>query len=211
VKSIALKSTTVRPETLHGLFRDLEKTAVANFRAQGNPDAEPALTRTIAMRYEGQNYEQEIPVPGGEITDEVLTGILERYHELHNEFYGYRLDGLPVELVRLTVTATAAAGPEMPPLSLDVRGQTATSEPPGARTADVYFGDEYHGTPVVSRSEFVGGGQRPGPLIVESMDTTVVVPPGWTVESDATGILELRREPVGDPAGTSAGAAVAGS
>jgi N-methylhydantoinase A len=150
-------------------------------------------------------------LPGGPITAEVLAGILERYHELHNEFYGYRLDGLPVELVRLTVTATAAAGHEMPPLSLDVRGQTATSEPPGARTADVYFGDDFHSTPVVSRSDFVGGGRRSGPLVVESMDTTVVVPPGWTVESDATGILELRRKPAGDPADRSAGAAVAGS
>ena len=99
----------------------------------------------------------------------------------------------------------------MPPLSLEVRGQTATSEPAGARTADVYFGDEFHSTPVVSRAEFVDRGQRSGPLIVESMDTTVVVPPGWTVESDASGILELRREGAGDPSRTSAGAAVAGS
>jgi hypothetical protein len=43
------------------------------------------------------------------------------------------------------------------------------------------------------------------------MDTTVVVPPGWTVESDATGILELRRDGAGERSGTSAGAAVAGS
>jgi N-methylhydantoinase A len=211
VKSIALKSTTVSPETLQGLFRDIEETAVDNFRAQGSPDAAPALARTIAMRYEGQNYEQEIPVPGGDINPEVLAGILERYHELHHEFYGYRLDGLPVELVRLTVTATAAEGHEIPSLSLDVRGQTATSEPPGARTADVYFGDEFHSTPVVSRGQFVGGGRRSGPLIVESMDTTVVVPPGWSVESDSTGILELRRDGAGEPSGTSAGAAVAGS
>jgi N-methylhydantoinase A len=211
VKSVALKSTTVSPDTLQGLFEDIEETAVANFRAQGSPDAEPALARTIAMRYEGQNYEQEIPVPGGEIADEVLAGILERYHELHHEFYGYRLDGLSVELVRLTVTATAAEGHEIPSLSLEVRGQTATSEPPGARTTDAYFGDEFHSTPVISRAEFVGRGRQSGPLIVESMDTTVVVPPGWTVESDPTGILELRREGAGDPSGTSAGAAVAGS
>jgi N-methylhydantoinase A len=109
------------------------------------------------------------------------------------------------------VTATAADGHEIPPLSLDVRGQTVTSEPPGARTADVYFGEEFHSTPVVSRAEFVGGGRRSGPLIVESMDTTVVVPPEWTVESDATGILELRREGADQSFGASAGAAVAGS
>jgi N-methylhydantoinase A len=211
VKSVALKGATVSPEAIQELFREIEETAVANFRAQGSPDAEPALARTVAMRYEGQNYEQEIPVPGGEIGAEVLAGTLERYHELHHEFYGYRLDGLPVELVRLTVTATAADKQEMPALSLDVRGQTATAEPPGARTADVYFGDEFRSTPVVARSDFVGGGSRSGPLIVESMDTTVVVPPGWSVESDPTGILELRREAGDRSSEAAAGAAAARS
>jgi hypothetical protein len=31
-------------------------------------------------------------------------------------------------------------------------------------------------------------------LIVESMDTTVVVPPPWTVGGDDVGVLELRRD-----------------
>ena len=209
VKSVALKSPTVTPDDLQGLFAGIEEAATASFRAQGSPDAEPTLARTIAMRYEGQNYEQEIPVPAGQITDDVLKETFERYHQLHNEFYGYRLDALPIELVRLTVTATAADAQELPPLSLDVRGQTAAAEPPAARTADVYFGDGFQPTPVVARSEFVGGGSRLGPLIVESMDTTVVVPPGWMVESDATGILELRREGAAEPAQAAAGATVA--
>ena len=211
VKSVALKSTTVSADTVQGLFKDMEETAVAGFRAQGSPDAEPSLARGIAMRYEGQNYEEEIAVPDGEITAEVLAGILERYHELHNEFYGYRLDGLPDELVRLTVTATAADKQDIPSLSLDVRGQTATGEPPGARTADVYFGDGFQSTPVVARSEFIGGGSRLGPLIVESMDTTVVVPPRWNVRSDPTGILELRRDGGDASSDAPAGAAVARS
>jgi N-methylhydantoinase A len=211
VKSVSLKSTTATASEVAALFDDLRATAVASFHAQGSTGEEPVTVRTIAMRYEGQNYEQEVPVQDGEITADVLTEILEHYHELHHEFYGYRLDGLPVELVRLTVTATAADKQEIPSLSLDVRGQTATTEPPGARTADVYFGDKFQSTPVVARSEFVGGGSRSGPLIVESMDTTVVVPPGWSVESDRTGILELRRDRPDGASEAAAGAAVARS
>jgi hypothetical protein len=45
-------------------------------------------------------------------------------------------------------------------------------------------------------------------MIVESMDTTVVVPPGWVVESDAVGILELRRTG-GDESSSAAAHAVA--
>jgi N-methylhydantoinase A/oxoprolinase/acetone carboxylase beta subunit len=209
VKSVALKSATVTAEALGALFDELEGTAVENFRAQGSTTEAPTVARMIAMRYEGQNYEQEIPVPAGEMTAGMIDAILERYHELHHEFYGYRLDGLPVELVRLVVTATAAETTRIPPLSLDVRGQASTASPPGERTADVHFADGFQPTPVVARPHLIGAGVQDGPLIVESMDTTVVVPPGWTVQSDAVGILELRRSTAGSGQQTNTTAAAA--
>jgi N-methylhydantoinase A len=167
------------------------------------------VARTIAMRYEGQNYEQEIPVGEGSITPELLAEVLERYHQLHHEFYGYRLDALPVELVRLMVAATASDTAELPPLSLDARGHAGAIEPPAERTADVHFGDGFVPTTVIARSALADAGARPGPLIVESMDTTVVVPPGWTVQSDPVGILELRREGGRPTQQAAAGAAAA--
>jgi N-methylhydantoinase A len=209
VKSVALKSTTLSLDQLERLFGDLEETAIANFEAQGSRDIEPSVVRTIAMRYEGQNYEQEIPVPEGGITPETLDAILGRYHDLHEEFYGYRLDALPVELVRLTVTVTSAEKAAIPSLSLKVRGQAASEEAPAARTADVHFGDAFQKAPVVARSELVGTESQPGPLIVESMDTTVVVPPGWRVQGDDVGILELRRDGAESPSQAVVGAGAA--
>ena len=193
VKSVSLKSTTVTPEELEALFAETVETATANFRAQGSTPEDPAVARFIAMRYEGQNYEQEIAVPDGPVTAELLGEVLERYHELHHEFYGYRLDAIPVELVRLMVTATAAAGDGLPRLSLDVQGRTASAQAPESRTVDVHFEGGFRPTPVIARTELIGTSSRQGPVIVESLDTTVVVPPGWAVSSDATGILELRR------------------
>ncbi len=193
VKSVNLKSTVSSADTVDALFAELQATAVENFRAQGSSPAAPAVARSIAMRYEGQNYEQEIPVPEGPITDALLADVFERYHQLHHEFYGYRLDALPVELVRLLVTATAADTAPLPALSLDVQGDAPAGDRPAARTAEVHFGDAFQTTPVVARTELIGAAVRQGPLIVESMDTTVVVPPGWAVESDPVGILELRR------------------
>jgi N-methylhydantoinase A len=193
VRSISMKSTTLELDELRRVFDDLVETATSNFRAQGSGDIEPKVARSIAMRYEGQNYEQEIPVPDGEIDEAALEAIYNRYHDLHEEFYGYRLDGLAIELVRVTATVTAANPAQLPELSLDARGAEHT-EPPPARTVQAYFGDGFKDTPVVPRAELVGGEERQGPMIIESMDTTVVVPPGWTVRSDDAGILDLRRE-----------------
>ena len=206
VKSVSLNSTAVSPEELERLFAGIVETATANFRAQGSTPEDPAVARFIAMRYEGQNYEQEIPVPDGPVTAELLAEVLERYHQLHHEFYGYRLDAIPVELVRLMVTAAAAAGDGLPALSLDVKGRTAAAEAPRARTADVHFGDGFRPTPVIARTELIGGDSREGPLIVESLDTTVVVPPGWTVSGDSAGILELCRTGAAETSQATAGA-----
>src|SRR5262249_50397492 len=48
-------------------------------------------------------------------------------------------------------------------------------------------------TPVISRASLAAE-PRPGPLLVDEYDTTVVVPPGWNVRLDAAGnalVLEL--------------------
>jgi N-methylhydantoinase A len=209
VKSVSLKANSVAPDALDALFAEIVETAAAGFAAQGSSQEDPAIARFIAMRYEGQNYEQEIPVPDGPVTAELLSEVLERYHQLHHEFYGYRLDAIPVELVRLMVTATAADTGALPALSLDVHGRTAAADAPEARTADVHFDGGFQPTPVIARTELIGAESRQGPLIVESLDTTVVVPPGWTVESDEVGILELRRSGGSESSEAAAGAVAA--
>jgi N-methylhydantoinase A len=114
--------------------------------------------------------------------------VVEDYHRLHEEFYGYRFEGIPIELVRLTVVVSAPE-PELPPLAPSENGGG-----PAETTREVYFpGGGFVTTPVLRREQ-VGLGARPGPLVVESMDSTIVVPPDWTLDADATGILELRRQ-----------------
>jgi N-methylhydantoinase A/oxoprolinase/acetone carboxylase beta subunit len=34
-----------------------------------------------------------------------------------------------------------------------------------------------------------------GPLIIEAMDATVVVPPGWRAHADERGVITLDQEP----------------
>jgi N-methylhydantoinase A/oxoprolinase/acetone carboxylase beta subunit len=84
--------------------------------------------------------------------------------------------------------------PVLPPLTQEARGGGAKGA--GSRATEVHFpATGYVSTPVVGRGELEPGTTTPGPLVVESMDTTVVVPPEWLLSSDDAGILELQREP----------------
>lgn len=183
VKSISLVAERTSGPELDRLFTELEEQARADFAAQGAAGA-ASVRRSIAMRYGGQNYEQEVPVPAGAIGDAQLAEVVESYHRLHEDFYGYRFEGIPVELVRISVVVSAPA-PSLPPLV----AQGGAPEPEASRA--VYFPE--HGfvpTPVVRRES-----ARPvhGPLIVESMDSTVVVPPHWRLDVGDDGVLELTR------------------
>jgi N-methylhydantoinase A len=180
VKSISLVAERTTGAELERLFAELEGQARAEFAAQGA--ATPAeLRRRVAMRYGGQNYEQEIPVPPGPVD---LAGLVEDYHRLHEEFYGYRFEGIPVELVRVTVVV-AAPEPELPPMTTGADGAAPET------TREVHFpGHGFLATRVVRRELARSG---PGPLVVESMDSTVVVPPEWRLEVDVDGVLELTR------------------
>ena len=65
----------------------------------------------------------------------------------------------------------------------------------GTDTRDVYFpGEGFLPTAVVRRGGLAALDRRVGPLIVDSMDSTVVVPPGWMLTTDTGGVLELERD-----------------
>ena len=188
VRSIHLVAGRVGAATVQGLFAELERGAFEDFAAQNVSAETPVLRRSIAMRYQGQNYEQEVPAASGPFTDAALDAAVAEYHRLHEEFYGYRFESIPVELVRLAVVVSGAEV-RLPP------EEPAMTEARGTGTRDVYFpGEGFLPTVVVRRGSPAAGEERVGPAIVESMDSTVVVPPGWRLTTAAGGVLELDRD-----------------
>jgi N-methylhydantoinase A len=190
VRSVHLTGSRVTPEELGRLFDELEATARADFETQAPGSAPAAVRRSIAMRYQGQNYEQEVPVPSGALDAQAVASVYEEFARLYEGFYGYRLDGIPIELVRLEVVVLGGevgigamrGGPDGPGESAEAKRQ-------------VWFpGPGFVSTPVVRREALGAGTERAGSLVVEEMDSTIVVPPHWRLAVTAGGILELVRE-----------------
>jgi 5-oxoprolinase (ATP-hydrolysing)/N-methylhydantoinase A len=138
--------------------------------------------RTADVRYRGQNW--SIPV---EFRDGMpLAELVERFEEEHQRLYGTRLEpGSPVDVRALRLVAL---GPERNGFALE----HAEQHQPAAATREAYFDGKPLEVPVCSRSSLAGEA-RQGPLLVDEYDTTVVVPPGWTVALDeCTGALVLQ-------------------
>ena len=69
---------------------------------------EPAVARSLSMRYAGQNYELETPLAPGPLDERGLADTLAAFHALHHDVYGYSGRGETVELIDASV---AAVGP----------------------------------------------------------------------------------------------------
>ena len=58
---------------------------------------------------------------------------------------------------------------------------------------DVFWGDGYVGTDIYERDLLECGNRIEGPAVIESPDTTYVIPPKWsyTVDKYRNGIIEV--------------------
>jgi len=80
------------------------------------------------------------------------------------------------------------------PVSVRGFGGAARDDEAEVPARPVYFpGPGYVETPVVRRSTLAQGAELAGPLVVEEMDATIVVPPDWSLSVLAGGILEVTR------------------
>jgi N-methylhydantoinase A len=140
-------------------------------------------TRSAELRYAGQSWEIEVDFPRGES----LVELLRRFEDEHERLYGVR--GQPDSPVEIRALRVAALGPPSGTRALHVNG----ARPGGTGTRRAHFGGETVAATIRSRPS-IGGAAECGPLLVDEYDTTVVVPPAWTVRRDeGTDTLILER------------------
>jgi len=161
------------PETVRGVLDELEAAVLD----ETVDPAAAAVTFEADCRYVGQSHELGVPVE--DVDPERLAA---RFQAAHERTHGYRLDAA-VELVTLRATATVGHNP--PPLGHD-GGDDAER---GSR--EVSFDGAFRETPVLSWAALAPAVDRQGPAIVAGGESTVVVPPGWSLTVDERGTLRL--------------------
>jgi 5-oxoprolinase (ATP-hydrolysing)/N-methylhydantoinase A len=181
-------------EALRGLDREMREQLG---RSIGDRSIE--WQRIVDLRYRGQSWSVQLEL-SGELTAAAVADLVERFEDEHERLYRTRLEpGSPVDIRALRVVAL---GPVPELFSLPSGGGSARE---GTRAAD--FGPR-HGTLEVSvrARESLGAEPVDGPLLIDEYDTSIVVPPGWTVRlDDSTHALVLEQQVVAGASAESAG------
>ncbi len=192
IATVAESLAGVSAEKILDRYGQLASTARSAMIAEGvSPDA-IRIERQIDLKYGYQMYEMTLPFPDGVDSSNLIPALGELFNRAHNQTYGYHRDD-PIELVSLRLRALATAGAlNFAELAAKLTGKERQSVVElGERQA--FFGPAYGSLMTPLRRRFDLAGTEAGPMIIEEPDTTVVVPPGWTVERDAYASLVMTK------------------
>ncbi len=173
-------------------FLRMKLDGEAALEREGVASGEMGFIQQADMRYVGQSYELTIPLPEGELTPNQLPGILRRFHQEHDRAYGFQADDETVEFVALRLSAI---GKISKPKARTIASSSSDAVIARKATRPVYF-EEIGGLtecPIYDRYALQSGHKIQGPAIVEEVDSTTVVHPGYGANVDMYGNLFLHR------------------
>ncbi len=170
---------------VNALLAEAEAQGRADLHGEGFAEATLRAERWLTMRYVGQSYELPVPVVDGRAAT-----VVEAFHALHERTYGHADRERPVEAVSVRARVMA------PGVELRLAPRPPTKEPlSGALVgrSRAWFG-EWQETPIYNRERLGPGHRFAGPAIVVQMDSTAVVPPGWSATVLPSEAMVLVRE-----------------
>jgi N-methylhydantoinase A len=177
----------VAPSRVGRMIAEMEQEGRAMLGAAHVPRERQVLLRQADVRYRRQAYELTVPLADGEITRATLDDLAAAFHARHEQTYGHANRAEQVQLVNLRLTALG----RQPELLLAQRGDPAAER---VRNRQVWFaGSGCAPVPVYWRDGLMPGVEIAGPAIIEAMDSTTAVPPGWEARVDELGYVRLAR------------------
>ena len=158
------------------------------------PLQETLVQCTAWMRYQGQGHEIRVPLPSHKFQPGDQQRLIEAFENAYRALYGRTLMQTPVEVLGWTVRVEAKdpAGREVVDPALPQRDHSARSAAArrtldqGSRNWGVAQVHVVDGLPLRSR--------MPGPALLHTDETTLVVPEGFSFERGSRGEVWLHRE-----------------
>ncbi|MEC8201312.1 MAG: hydantoinase/oxoprolinase family protein [Pseudomonadota bacterium] len=181
VRSYVSRLENLDWDRLNRLFREMEEEAMAQIVEAGADPATVTMRRRADMRYSGQGFEIDVPVPDGEMDGSAADVMRQSFLDKYQELFGRQIDDLPIEALTWRIYAS---GPT-PNVELNFAGQQIDEEPSDKGERQVYFPETGYATcRIYNRYALKPGDSFRGPAVIEERESTAVAGPDTTVSID---------------------------
>ncbi len=185
--TVHMRLDQIDPARIRALYDRMVERVMGVMREDLVPDEKVTLRYEAALQYEGQTHRVMITLPSSTIT---VADLSAAFTKEYGERYGVTVDNVPVRLVNLRVRASAPRDIDVTIAGDPMRGSNAN----GARSAKMFFTDNWHDAAIHHRASLKEGAAVEGPARIDQTDTTTIVPPGWVARVDARGNIAITHE-----------------
>jgi N-methylhydantoinase A len=189
VRTLYTTAATADPAAVEAAFAALERAGAGMLDRAGVAPERRRFERAIDARYARQSYELLVPVPPGAVDPAALEDIAEAFHDRHRRTYGHDNRSEPVQIVSVRVAAIGAT----PPLAIRDKPALAGTDAVKSRRQAWFRRTGLVDVTVYDRRRMPAEWEAPGPVVIESLESTILVPPGWRANMNADGFVIMTR------------------
>ncbi len=146
----------------------------------------------LDLRYSGQYHEVIVDVSEAALRDADFEAIRELFHREHNRLYGYDLgeERTAVELINIRLVAIGIV--QKPVLAAEPRAcADSAAARKGRRPIYLLGRGDFCEVPVYDGARLQHGNQMQGPAVIETVNTTIILPDGFALAVDPVGTCVL--------------------
>ncbi len=187
IRTLFIMASAGDASQLTGAVKELQAAGTAWLRDEQKFAGEATHAWFADMRYRGQSFELEVPLPGNVVEAADMAAIAEAFHRAHEDVYDFCDRESPVQIMNLRLVVSGASPkPQLHPLP------RARSEAPAPeQTLKVFFDGAWHDVPFYRRATLEAGHRFESPCVIVQDDSTACVPPGFNATVDEGGNIVL--------------------
>lgn len=189
IQTEIVRTDQVDAERLNAIYGAMEKEAQEIFAREKIAPDRIVFARAADMRYLGQEHTVKVPVPGGRFTPETVRAVEEKFHELHEMHYTFKLPDSKIEFVNYQLTAFGTVEkPRIAELPAVAGGPERALK--GEREVD--YDEQGRRMSRIYERDLLGPGMAvEGPAVIEEHAASTVVYPGQRMVVDRFGNLVI--------------------
>jgi N-methylhydantoinase A len=189
VQTLFVTTDEADPAGVEAAFAALEQRGNAMLDEAGIASGARRFERSVDARYRRQSYELMVPVTENPVARATLAAIAESFHARHRQTYGHDNRDEPVQIVSLRVAAIGA----IPRLVVRDAPAVAGSDAVKSRRPLWFRATGMVEAAIYDRARMPAGMEVEGPAVIESIESTVLVPPGWKAGMNEDGFVMMTR------------------